>query len=192
MARQAARLKQLTVFRENYGQTRSVIAKPHGDSICRYQARFAVKKSFQVVDPAPRFDQGLDQRAFFARRMIACFDSPAFLHVAHVQPICKAAGAIALLREHNPEQACDQYPRNERCHLATHVKFSFPATGAAQCLEEYNGHQWDIMNICFWPEAASAPPEPATEQYGRQHSDHLCSNKGRHARGCNTRERIRE
>ena len=38
-----------------------------------------------------------------------------------VQPIRNAAGAIALLREHNPEQACEQHPRDKRCYLATHV-----------------------------------------------------------------------
>ena len=54
-------------------------------------------------------------------RMTACLVSSAFLHVTHVQPIRNAAGAIALLREHNPEHACEQHPRNERCHLATHV-----------------------------------------------------------------------
>ena len=44
----------------------------------------------------------------------------ALLHVSHFQPVCKAASAIALLRQHEPEHAREEHARHKRCRLATH------------------------------------------------------------------------
>ena len=50
----------------------------------------------------------------------------ALLHVAHVQPGCEAASAIALLVPRNPVHAREEHARHKRCHLATHGWLSFP------------------------------------------------------------------
>ena len=40
--------------------------------------------------------------------------SSALLHVAHVQPVCKAASAIALLRQHDAKHAREEHARHKR------------------------------------------------------------------------------
>src|SRR6476659_4238804 len=60
----------------------------------------------------------------------------ALLHVAHVQPICKAASAIALLRQHDPEHAREEHARHKRCRLATHGWFSFQTWRTSQAFSQ--------------------------------------------------------
>jgi hypothetical protein len=61
----------------------------------------------------------------FSQDQQRLFRLSALLYVAHVQPVCEAASAIALLRQHDPEHARKEHARHKRCHLATHGWLSF-------------------------------------------------------------------
>ncbi|MGB9053448.1 MAG: hypothetical protein WCC54_14160, partial [Pseudolabrys sp.] len=47
-----------------------------------------------------------------------CSASSAFLYVTHVQPVCNAASALALVHQHDPEHARKEHARHKRCRLA--------------------------------------------------------------------------
>src|SRR5262249_39973563 len=78
---------------------------------------------------APSSSMGKN-RGVFLRANDACSASLALLHVAHVQPVCKAASTIALLRQHDPEHAREEHARHKRCRLATHGQRAKPFLNA--------------------------------------------------------------
>src|SRR5262249_19779833 len=60
----------------------------------------------------------------------------ALFHVANFQPVRPAACAIALLCQHNPEQAREEHTQYKRCRLATHGWIVFV-----------------LANVRYWPSA---------------------------------------
>jgi len=68
-----------------------------------------------AFDPKRTWGGAVILRANDARSALS-----ALLHVADVQPVGKPAGAIALLRQRDPDHAGDEHARHKRRQLATH------------------------------------------------------------------------
>ena len=74
----------------------------------------------------------------FSQDQRRSFRLSALLHVAHVQPVCEAASAIALLRQHDPEHAREVMANQPSL-------FSTPFSSKARLGREPMGHQMSVL-----------------------------------------------